>query len=1107
LKWRESFCPFLYNYVNFANEESNRLIVSIISQSQFTETSKFFSHVLKSLLDQPNFYEMEKLKIYVQFLLKIAVLESFISELIVCIILRKKPFDLIPTSWIFDELSTVENSVLCDIDMYNIYCKVLETSFSFDVLLNIPFAKFVFDSHLAQILTQRCPELSSHQLLLLLNKSISSAYFSFILQIFFSKMNEDNSVFLNDFEPNLKMMASIVNSCEKQAMAPLIICLQEQFLNLSVDLKQEIMRKHGAKLLCILLMSQEYEYSINFINHLFEQMDSAQKFSVLQLLPIIVDYRGKIFSVPFQDFLESVDYESLSEEFALNILTFVLNNFDTWMLNYIIDLCANIPLEALIDHKMSLSKVFSSDWSSSLEALLTKKLFFNHHLIPLFFVLENHQSDLFSHFAHLIPKHLSSDQTLWLCKLLDIFIDSAKIPCESIVVSFVSLLVNLEYYKIVSYFEDNVKYSEAIAAITQLRTRLISIIKDEISTNSLSAIVSTVIFSCKTYCLSNFEYLFVGILESLMQNNDNASMDAVASFIWEFDFVLEPSVREYYFSNLNSPLSDNDIYVVLRARLLAKEYSSTFEFVECLSILSPMEIVRILNWKGILNHKKIRSDTLEYIISRLDLSKLTKTEVSYLADFAGTVCSGNDISLDFWEAHHNFIHCILDKSLGSFNLLTNDEIDKDFQLQLLGVLKIITSYLNQNTPLLTEYQLQIVSDIPKLHELRWIRVFSDFRLDIMNEMSKILRCYFSSNIGILDIDVYSKLWNQTYSFDFIMAVRFLFALKIDNILNLASTNKAPDDAFLLFPFKNFYWLLFNLFDQANEPMQMLKSLCLLDIFLSFAEGSMEDRQLLSAYSNFFNEHILGKAFPVFKELLLWDSEICYDLSKLEVFSFNIENSVDWHADLILYSAHIVSRLAKTLPSSLRQWKSSLTRRDQYLLEKHFSAHFSPALISRELLRIKRSKEINDKLSNLSVQIIQTSTNCLISAKYSIEDISITLEITVPPSFPLLPVSVAGGEKHGISEVKWRSWILASHTLFNSENISIIDGIILWKSNVEKSFQGTEACPICYCVFHPSDRSLPSPSCKTCHNKYHSSCLYKWFKSGGNATCPMCRALF
>uniref|UniRef100_A0A4W4E597 E3 ubiquitin-protein ligase listerin n=1 Tax=Electrophorus electricus TaxID=8005 RepID=A0A4W4E597_ELEEL len=77
----------------------------------------------------------------------------------------------------------------------------------------------------------------------------------------------------------------------------------------------------------------------------------------------------------------------------------------------------------------------------------------------------------------------------------------------------------------------------------------------------------------------------------------------------------------------------------------------------------------------------------------------------------------------------------------------------------------------------------------------------------------------------------------------------------------------------------------------------------------------------------------------------------------------------------------------------------------------------------------------------------------------------------------------------------------------SQNGSIMEGLSLWKNNVEKRFEGVEDCMICFSVIHGSNYSLPKKACRTCKKKFHSACLYKWFTSSNKSTCPLCRDTF
>lgn len=57
-----------------------------------------------------------------------------------------------------------------------------------------------------------------------------------------------------------------------------------------------------------------------------------------------------------------------------------------------------------------------------------------------------------------------------------------------------------------------------------------------------------------------------------------------------------------------------------------------------------------------------------------------------------------------------------------------------------------------------------------------------------------------------------------------------------------------------------------------------------------------------------------------------------------------------------------------------------------------------------------------------------------------------------------------------------------------QNGSIMEGLALWKNNVDKRFEGIEDCMICFSVIHGSNYSLPKKGCRTCKKKFHSACL-------------------
>lgn len=132
----------------------------------------------------------------------------------------------------------------------------------------------------------------------------------------------------------------------------------------------------------------------------------------------------------------------------------------------------------------------------------------------------------------------------------------------------------------------------------------------------------------------------------------------------------------------------------------------------------------------------------------------------------------------------------------------------------------------------------------------------------------------------------------------------------------------------------------------------------------------------------------------------------------------------------------------------------------------------------------------------------------VTASYPIDDQSMSIVIRLPANYPLHPVSVEGVHRVGVNEEKWRSWLLITQGVinFSSSSGSIIDGLIAWRKNVIGALKGQSECAICYSVVS-ADKQLPAKQCGTCKNSFHSSCLYRWFKSSNSSSCPLCRNSF
>jgi len=113
-------------------------------------------------------------------------------------------------------------------------------------------------------------------------------------------------------------------------------------------------------------------------------------------------------------------------------------------------------------------------------------------------------------------------------------------------------------------------------------------------------------------------------------------------------------------------------------------------------------------------------------------------------------------------------------------------------------------------------------------------------------------------------------------------------------------------------------------------------------------------------------------------------------------------------------------------------------------------------------------------------------------------------IRLPLSYPLKNVEVGCTRNLGISADKWRRWQLQIVTLLSMKDGSVVDAVQLWVENLGKQFEGVEPCPICYSILHPKNMTTPQRECRTCHNRFHDACIFKWFNTSGKNRCPLCQ---
>lgn len=203
--------------------------------------------------------------------------------------------------------------------------------------------------------------------------------------------------------------------------------------------------------------------------------------------------------------------------------------------------------------------------------------------------------------------------------------------------------------------------------------------------------------------------------------------------------------------------------------------------------------------------------------------------------------------------------------------------------------------------------------------------------------------------------------------------------------------------------------------------------------------------------------------------------------------------------------HLLYVLFKNMGSMTSSWWLNLKDRSlQAKVEKFVTMHVSKLLIRQELKEVsEKVKKLTSQDESLTIRLNNATNE--IKAGYLVDEQKLEISLKIPSNYPLSNIQVHGNSRVGINEQKWKSWILSAQRVIVGMNGSVMDSLELFTKNVNLHFSGFEECAICYSILHAVDRKLPSKVCPTCNNRFHGACLYKWFRSSGNNTCPLCRS--
>ena len=225
---------------------------------------------------------------------------------------------------------------------------------------------------------------------------------------------------------------------------------------------------------------------------------------------------------------------------------------------------------------------------------------------------------------------------------------------------------------------------------------------------------------------------------------------------------------------------------------------------------------------------------------------------------------------------------------------------------------------------------------------------------------------------------------------------------------------------------------------------------------------------------------------------------------IKAFDLGIGGSLEREAQWL--SVHLYYLCLLRLPSLVKDWYIQQKNRVKSPLESWTQKHISPLLVSVSLGTTSEWASTQDAEDRpVTIKTSPRGSELVASIVIDEESPPISLAISLPGAYPLEQAVVTSRNRVGVSEKNWQSWLRTFQVIIFSTG-SLIEGLVAFRRNVQGALKGQSECAICYSIIG-TDMQTPNKKCGTCKNNFHSTCLFRWFKSSNSSSCPLCRNNF
>ncbi|KAG2415147.1 hypothetical protein HFD88_006338 [Aspergillus terreus] len=233
-----------------------------------------------------------------------------------------------------------------------------------------------------------------------------------------------------------------------------------------------------------------------------------------------------------------------------------------------------------------------------------------------------------------------------------------------------------------------------------------------------------------------------------------------------------------------------------------------------------------------------------------------------------------------------------------------------------------------------------------------------------------------------------------------------------------------------------------------------------------------------------------------------------DASRFDIRRFEPDEAESLEKEIQWLLVNLYFLCLKHLANMTKSWWIDTKKRIKGPVETWTEKYVSPLIISDALQGVMEwiaTQDPNEERA-LTVKISAKTAEIIASIPVDEESPPVSISLSLPPAYPLQPAVVVSRSRVLVDEKKWKSWLLTIQGVIMFANGNLVDGLLAFRKNVQGALKGQSECAICYSVIS-TDMQTPNKRCATCKNTFHSVCLFRWFKSSNQSTCPLCRNNF